>query len=548
MSKKSLVLLVAMITALSIVFAGCGKPASNETNITKIDENNILRLMTADEQTTCDVQKTTEYYTVPLNIYERLVETKTNPDGSSELAPGLAERWEISDDGLVYTFYLRKGVKFHNGEEFKADDIVYTFERMLKPKTGALNQDFITAIKGATDMMEEKADTLAGLEVIDDYTIKITLESAFAPFLANIATPGVSIYNRKFTEEAGDQFGLTPETTCGTGPFKLSKWILNSETQVDVFEGYWGGRAKLDGVNWKTVQDADTQRMMFENGEVDEFDCDEAPSQIPYFANSEKYKDWLKIGNRVGIYYYSINANIEPFDDIRIRKAFQMSFDKQQLLDTLFDGRGTVQSGILPPGLIGHNPDLPEIKYDPDKAKALMAEAGYPDGFEMDICMVTDSPNTLQLNEMVQAMLSKVNIKANIVQMDEASWYGTRAEGKLGSYTTSWSADFNDPDNFFYTFFAPQNTIKRSFNYKNAEASQKVVEARAMIDEEERIKVYRELEKQIIQEDAAWVPLYSKQHIFVVNPRVQNYVVMWNGWTGNMYYNMSIDNSKAPAK
>lgn len=541
-SRIAVYLAVGMMAIMALT--GC---AGKDDNVnTPATGDNILRLVTADEQTTCDVQKTTEYYTVPLNIFERLVETQTNSDGTSELVPGLAEKWDISDDGIVYTFYLRKGVKFHNGEEFKADDVVFTFERMLKPETNALNQDFITAIKGSADMMEDKADTLAGIEVIDDYTIKITLEGSFAPFLANLATPGVSIYNRKFTEEAGDQFGLLPEKTCGTGPFKLSKWELNSETQVDAFDGYWKGRPKLDAVNWKTVKDADTQRMMFENGELDEFDCDEAPSQISYFANSEKYKDWLKIGNRVGIYYYSINAKIKPFDDVRIRKAFQMSIDKQQLLDTLYDGRGIVQSGIMPPGLIGHNPDLPEIKYDPDKAKALMAEAGYPDGFEMDICMVTDSPATLQLNEMVQAMLSKVGIKANIVQMDEASWYGVRAEGKLGSYTTSWSADFNDPDNFFYTFFAPQNTVKRSFNYSNAEASNKVVEARGMVDLDERIKMYRELEKQIIQEDAAWVPLYLRQHIFIVNPRVQNYVVMWNGWTGNMYYDMYIDNTKAP--
>ena len=543
MEKNRMKAFFIMVVITIMALTGCSK---TDNVITPASGDNILRLVTADEQTTCDVQKTTEYYTMPLNIFERLVETQTNLDGTSELVPGLAENWDISDDGLIYTFYLRKGVKFQNGEEFKADDVVYTFERMLKPETNALNQDFIMAVKGAADMMEGTTDKLEGLEVIDDYTIKMTLEDPFAPFLANLATPGVSIYNRKFTEEAGDQFGLMPEKTCGTGPFMLSKWELNSETQIDAFDGYWKGRPKLDAVNFKTVKDADTQRMMFENGELDEFDCDEAPSQIAYFAESDKYKDWIKVGNRVGTTYYSINQGIEPFNDVRIRKAFQMSFDKQQLLNTLYDGRGTVANGIIPPGLIGYNPDLPEIKYDPEKAKKLMSEAGYPNGFEMDICMVTDSPDTLRINEMVQSMLSKVNIKANIVQKDEASWYGVRAEGNLGSYTVSWSADFNDPDNFFYTFFAPQNTVKRSFNYDNPEASNKVAEARKMNDQDERIKLYQELEKQIIQEDAAWVPLYSRQHIYVVNPRVQNYVVMWNGWTGNMYYNMYIDNTKAP--
>ena len=543
MEKNRMKAFFIMVVITIMALTGCSK---TDNVITPASGDNILRLVTADEQTTCDVQKTTEYYTMPLNIFERLVETQTNLDGTSELVPGLAENWDISDDGLIYTFYLRKGVKFQNGEEFKADDVVYTFERMLKPETNALNQDFIMAVKGAADMMEGTTDKLEGLEVIDDYTIKMTLEDPFAPFLANLATPGVSIYNRKFTEEAGDQFGLMPEKTCGTGPFMLSKWELNSETQIDAFDGYWKGRPKLDAVNFKTVKDADTQRMMFENGELDEFDCDEAPSQIAYFAESDKYKDWIKVGNRVGTTYYSINQGIEPFNDVRIRKAFQMSFDKQQLLNTLYDGRGTVANGIIPPGLIGYNPDLPEIKYDPEKAKKLMSEAGYPNGFEMDICMVTDSPDTLRINEMVQSMLSKVNIKANLVQKDEASWYGVRAEGNLGSYTSTWSADFNDPDNFFYTFFAPQNTVKRSFNYDNPEASNKVAEARKMNDQDERIKLYQELEKQIIQEDAAWVPLYSRQHIYVVNPRVQNYVVMWNGWTGNMYYNMYIDNTKAP--
>ena len=152
MRKSRLALLLVIMAVIIMTIIGCGNKDENVGAPATGD--NILRMVTADEQTTCDVQKTTEYYTVPLNIFERLVETQTNLDGTSELVPGLAERWDISDDGLVYTFYLRKGVKFHNGEEFKADDVLYTFERMLKPETNALNQDFITAIKGAIDMME----------------------------------------------------------------------------------------------------------------------------------------------------------------------------------------------------------------------------------------------------------------------------------------------------------------------------------------------------------------------------------------------------------
>lgn len=545
MNKKFREYVFLLCVSLLVFFAGCNNNKGDSTINT--NSENVLRLVTNDEQTTCDVHKTTEYYTMPLNLYERLVEIQTNADGSSELIPGLAKTWEVSSDGLTYTFNLKEGVKFHNGEEFKADDIVYSFERLLNPSTNSLNQDCITAIKGALNVMEGKTEKLEGIEILDDYTIKITLEESFAPFLANLATPGASIYNRKFTEDAGDKFGLMPETTCGTGPYKLSKWELNSETQMDAFDDYHKGRAKIDAVNIKTVKDADTQRMMFENGEIDEFDCDSAVSQISYFTNSEKYKTWVKAGNRVGIYYYSINQDIEPFNNVLVRQALQRSIDRQQLLDTLYDGKGSVQHGIMPPGLIGYNENLPEIKYDVDEAKKLLAEAGYPDGFEMEICMVTDSPQTLRLNEMVQSMLQKVGINATIVQMDEASWYSVRAEGLLGSYTTSWSADFNDPDNFFYTFFAPQNTIRRSFNYKNEQAMEQVAKARSITDQEERIKIYRELEKQIIQEDAAWVPLYLRQHIFVVNPRVQNYVVMWNGWGGNLYYNMYIDNSKAPS-
>lgn len=292
----------------------------------------------------------------------------------------------------------------------------------------------------------------------------------------------------------------------------------------------------MDGISWKVVSDADTMRMMFESGELDLFDCDAAPTQITYFMNEPKYQDNIVIGPRVGTYYYSFNQNIEPFGDVRVRKALQMAVDRQAILDALFDGQGQVVSGILPPGLVGYNPDLPEIKYDPEAAKALLAEAGYPDGFEMTIAQVSNQPDVLARNELVQAMLGEIGVKVTIDQMDEASWYAVRADGELPMYTTYWSADYNDPDNFVYTFFAPGNTERRSFNFKNEELSQRVVAARAITDNDERMKEYQDLEKAIIQDEAAWIPLFFKQHIFVTSDRLKGYQVSWNGWTGGWLY------------
>lgn len=486
---------------------------------------------------TADVQLTTEEYFLPLNLYDRLVEAVTTGPLQSELQPGLAEKWDVSADGLTYTFHLRQGVKFHNGDVLTADDVIYTFDRMLNPVTKALNTDFLDMIAGAPERMDGTATSVSGLKKVDDNTLEITLAKPYAPFLANLATPAGSIYPKNYTETAGTDFGIKP---VGTGPFKLESWTPDSELVLAAFDDYFRGRPQFDSLIMKIVPEAQTMALMFRKGDLDVFDLDFGRSQIPEFKKDAEWKDHIVSGPRVGTYYLSINEKIAPFDNPKVREALMYAIDRQTLIDKLYYGTGIPAKGILAPGLAGYNADLPGFAYDPEKSKALLKEAGFESGFEMELTQTTDSPSTLNINEALQAMLAQVGIKAEIVQMDSAAWSGTRKEGKLGSYNTSWSADFNDPDNFIYTFFAPANSVARSWNYENKTVQDQLVQARTMTDMAARYKLYQEIENTIVYKDFAFVPLFHLEHLFVVQPKVQNFTPSWNGWSNMPYYGIEI--------
>ena len=502
----------------------------------------VLRIPYPEDPKTADCQMNTDSYTLPLNVFDRLVEAITVSPGKSKLVPGLAESWDISADGKVYTFHLRRGVLFHNGEELTADDVVYTFDRMLNPATKALNSDILTFVDGAQERLDGKADSTKGLKALDTYTVRISLIEPYAPFIAVLASPQASIFNRKFTEPLGSQFGLSPETTCGTGPFILKKYVLNDYQTLIANDKYYKGRPKLDKIFIRVVADSETLRLLFENDELDTFDCDYAISQLPYFYESPKWRDHIKSGPRVGIFYYSINQTIKPFDDVRVRKAFQMAIDRQKILDKRFYGKGKLENGVMPQGLICYNPDQQPLAYNPEKAKKLLAEAGYPNGVDMTIVQVSGwSSKWVDINEIVQAMAMQAGFNITIKQIDEAAYYATRKTGAVESYTQSWSADFNDPDNFFYTFFAERGTVARSFNNMNTAMFEALDKARMMTNPEERCALYRDLEKVIVHEDAAWVPMFSLDHTYVVQPRVKNFVVPWNGWSDMSYYQMEVE-------
>lgn len=496
-------------------------------------DGKTLRIAWSYDMQTMDVHKTSDNYSVPLNIFDRLFEIQLNDDGTTELAKSLVEDYEISEDGLTYSFTLRSGLVFSDGTPLTASDVEFTFTRMLAlPES--VQTDFAAAIAGADELMDGTADTLAGFEVVDDTHFVVTLGAPFAGFLYQLATPSCCIFSKANVESAGDDFGLVVDRTIGSGPYVITSWVKNSQVLLELNPNYWGEKPSVEHVIISVVPDPSTLSMMFQNGELDILDCDSLDSAVVNSTYKTGYADQMLSANRLSLTYLALNENVEPLNDVRVRRAIQMAIDRQAILDSVYDGNGSLEDGIYPHGLVGFSEENQGwLQYDPEEAKALLAEAGYPDGFAMELSADSSASAPVMLVlQIMQQNLEAVGIQAEIKSYDEASWLDLRKSGEMPSFVATWTADYNDPDNFIYTFFGGADKTKiRSLNYPDADVMKRVVEARAIVDDAERLAEYAALEKQIVREDAAWVPLFSRTHLFVLGENVAHYVPHWAGYS-----------------
>ena len=494
-----------------------------------------------DEPATVDFQCTTVGYTVAYNVFNRLVEIRGNGDHAT-ISPSLAESWEESDDGLTYTFRLRDGVTFSNGSALGSDDVYYTFKRMLTVK-GAANRDIVRDILGAAALEKGETDELAGFTIIDDLNFAIELEKPFSAFLASLAMPGASIMDAQSMQDNGKGFGTDPAATIGTGPYVFREWIPGQKIVLEANPACFEGAPANDGVDLLFIGDCAAESKLYQDGKLDILSPDELGSLGEYYLHGDVFADLLYSVHQVAIDYVALNESIKPLDDVRVRKALQLSLDRQTLLDASYNGNGTIENGIFPTGLIGHNDDLEEIPYDPEEAKRLLAEAGYPDGIDLEFTLRSISTAwQVDLVDMMVEMWNRVGIRANVTVVTDEEFMEARTTGKVAAYIATWAADYDDPDNFIYTFFGSrENTTNRSLCYPDEDVMRQVRDARAIVEEEERIKTYHGLEKKIVQEDAAWIPLFSRDRSYLVSERVKNFTWAWNGWHEPVYREISID-------
>ena len=497
-----------------------------------------VRYLTAveDEPDTVDFQCTSIYYTIAQNVFNRLVEMENDEEGGIRILPSLAESWEVSEDGRCYTFRLRPGVNFSNGCPLTSADVEYTLKRLLTHPESC-NRDIADEILGADALMNGESDELEGFRIIDDLSFSITLEQPFEAFLACLSMPGASILDRKTTEAAGDLFGKDPAWTVGTGSYILTEWEAGEGMILTANRDCWEGAPKNDGLDLRFMSDPEEVRMAFEDGVLDVLDLDEVGNSIEFFIHGDIYQERLYKVQRIGIHYVALNESVSPLDDARIRKALQLALNRTTLLDAIYAGRGTLENGIYPHGLYGFNPELPEIPYDPEAAKYLLAQAGYSEGFELTLSV--NASGTVwdrSMMKLVASMWEKIGVKTTVEVLEESEFMKLRKSGKLACYGALWTADFNDPDNFVYTFFGNrENTTFRSLCYGREEIMKRVREARTIPDAEERLKEYRELERIIVQEDAAWIPLFSRMRYYVASERIDGIRSSWNGSVKNRY-------------
>lgn len=533
---------IAVVLCLSACSSASSTVKTNQpaSETAVADTSRYLRI-TSSEPDSTDPQCTGDYYTIPLNVFDRLVEIRTDDNGDNRLAPSLAESWEISDDGLVYTFRLHEGVTFSNGSPLTSSDVEYTLIRALTHPSSRAG-DIGDFIAGAEDLKDGKTTTLEGFRALSDRDFTITLSYPYAALLAMLSVPQYSILDQETTAAAGDRFGKDPEVTVGTGPFVFSKWNPGREMILTANPDCWSGAPGCDGIIMQFVMDAEAKRIMFEEGKLDILDLEDLGTDAEYFVRGDVYQKQLRHGRRVGLTYIGLNESVKPLNDVRVRRALQLSLDRNAILLNVYSGRGTLENGIYPHGLIGFNPELPEIPYDPQAASALLAEAGYPDGFDLEITVDDiSSYYNREIMELAASMWEKIGVRTTFRTVEEQEFWDLRRASAIACYASRFSVDYNDPDAIIYLFFGTaEGSRARSLSYGNEAVIDRVFNACSIVNDEERIREYRDLERIIAQEDCAWIPLFSNDHYFIVSERVNNFCVSWNGWTDTQYRDVVI--------
>lgn len=535
MKKKFLTALVSAGVA-ALALSGCGGGASESTKAADQTDSaaessaqtagedgarKVLRYGQANSGEGLDMQKSTSSRSAA--IADEVTESLLRFDDDNNEEPVLLTDFpSVSNDGLTYSFELKQGVHFTNGTELTSKDVKFTFERMFTPSTAAKSTAYFNMIQGAQDMLAGSATELSGFEIVDDYHFNITLEYPFAPFVKNIGTSYADIFPEDACTAAGENWGLGTDL-IGTGPYKIEENDDTTQVVLVKNEDYHGGEVNLDELQFIFYDDDQTKLIAYENGDIDLADLN-ASLLSQYQAN---YADEITAYYPLGTAFISMNLNDQYLSDVNVRKAISLAINREELVDAVLNGAGIPATSYLNNGIPGHDDSLSVYEYNPEKAKELLAEAGYADG-------ITITSEVRQSDQAVysaiQGYLAEVGINMELDVVDNATYNSDRTAGKIPLTGMTWNALYPDGDFQMYNYFYSSKSDAQGVFYHNDEFDKLLDDARKSTDEDARAEMYKEADKILSQDDYACIPLYYPQSQFIAKPYVKNYKV------GNLIY------------
>jgi len=458
------------------------------------------------------------------NIFDGLLRFR---DQSTEIEPALALSWHLSADRRTYTFKLRPGVKFHDETPCDAAAVKFSFDRQRKPLEGQLMeywQSFFSAV--------------GPVDALDPLTVRVQLLRPDATFLPKLAMFSMGIVSPTAARKWGADFSRHP---VGTGPFRFVSWKPNEKIVLEANPDHWAGRPRLDRVIFKPVLENSVRLLELEVGSV----AGEAgvmgmdglnPDDLQRVLANPELRLLSQPGLNVG--YLALNTTRPPLTDRRVRQALNLALDRQNLVKAFFaDGKlGVVARNPMPPLLWGYAHDVADYPHDPDRARRLLAEAGYPGGLKLEVWAMPVArpymPLGLKIGEVIQADLRKVGIDAEVVTHEWATYLDKMGNGDHAAALIGWVGDYGDPDNFLYTFFHSSNARKGSASnyafYRNPRVDALLDAAREAPDPARRAALYREVQH-IVHEDASWVPLFHARQMAILRKGVRGYALQPTG-------------------
>ena len=474
-------------------------------------------------------------------LFDKLVHFER---GTTKIVPGLAESWDVSADGLTYTFHLRKGVKVHKTKnftptrDFNADDVIFSFHRQWKK-----DHPYYKVSGGAYEYFNGMSmpDLLKAVEKVDDNTVKFVLNRPEAPMIANLAMDFASIFSAEYADKmlaAGtpEKVDLEP---VGTGPFILVDYQKDSIIRYVAHPDYWDGKAAIDKLVFAITPDPSVRYAKLKAGECHVMPYPN-PADLAQMAKDPDVKLLEQEGLNVG--YLAFNTEKKPFDNAKVRVALNYAINKQAIIDAVFQKAGKIAKNPIPPTIWSYNEATKDYPYDPEKAKAMLAEAGFPNGFETDIWAMPVqrpyNPNARRMAEVIQADWAKVGVKAKIVTYEWGEYLKRSKDGEHQTVLLGWTGDNGDPDNFLAVLLgcdAVGGANRARWCYKPFEDL--IQKAKVVSDAAERTKIYEQAQL-VFKEQAPWVTIAHSIVYMPVRNEVMDYKI--DPFGGHIFYGVDI--------